>query len=63
MLLIAIAFQFNPIEVNPMANEKLFQLTEEDKEKYRKLINSIDLKTQKIIINIAVQKIREIVKK
>jgi len=62
LLLITIAFQFNPIEVNPMANEKLFQLTEEDKEKYQKSINSIDLKTQNIIINIAIEKISEIVK-
>jgi len=45
-----------------MTDEKLFQLTEEDKEKYRKSINRIDISTQNKIINIAVPKINEILK-
>ncbi len=62
MVLIPIAFDSNPIELNPMTDEKLFQLTEEDKEKYRKSINRIDISTQNKIINIAVPKINEILK-
>lgn len=43
-----------------MSDKKLFQLTEEDKEKYRNLINQIDLSSQSHIINITVPKINHL---
>lgn len=43
-----------------MSDKKLFQLTEEDKEKYRNLINQMDLSSQSHIINITVPKINHL---
>ena len=43
-----------------MSHIKLFQITEEDKDHYKKIIHEVDVKNKQIIIKVLAQKIQKI---
>ena len=46
-----------------MSDLKLFQITEEDKDHYKKIIHEVDVKNKQIIIKVLAQKIQKILNK
>ena len=60
MLSIDIVFLFEVVEFITMNDPKIFQLTEQDKLRYLKLIKKINLKQKYTIMNILGQKIQNI---
>ena len=60
MLSIDIVFLFEVVEFITMNDPKIFQLTEQDKLRYLKLIKKINLEQKYTIMNILGQKIQNI---